>query len=307
MKRVLVTGAGGCVGRQAVPLLLARGWEVHAADIREAPADLPGPVWHRANLLDPADVRRVVDEADAEALLHLAWYIAPGQWARSPENLDWVTASLGLARAFRERGGRRMLAAGSCLEYDWDYGFCSERLTPCQPHTLYGIAKHALRLLVEGYAKESGLSVAWGRIFFLFGPWEHPDRLIAYVIRSLLNGERARCSHGMQVRDYLYAGDVADALVTLLESELTGPVNIASGRAVTLRELASRAGDLLGLRDRIDFGAIPSAPTDKPLVVADVTRLSSELGWRPGVDLDEGLNRTIAWWRERLGCDKGAA
>ena len=164
MKRVLVTGASGCVGRQAVPLLAQRGWEVHAVALGEAPTDLPGPVWHVANLLERADARRVVEEARADALLHLAWFIAPGQWAKAPENLDWVTASLALGRAFREAGGRRMAVAGSCLEYDWDYGFCSERLTPCQPHTLYGTAKHALRLLLEGYARESALSLAWGRI-----------------------------------------------------------------------------------------------------------------------------------------------
>ncbi len=300
MKRVLVTGATGCVGRQAVPLLAQRGWEVHAVALGEAPTDLPGPVWHVANLLERADARRVVEEARADALLHLAWFIAPGQWAKAPENLDWVTASLALGRAFREAGGRRMVVAGSCLEYDWDYGFCSERLTPCQPHTLYGTAKHALRLLLEGYARESALSLAWGRIFFLYGPWEHPDRLVPSVIRSLAKGERARCSHGRQVRDYLYAGDVADALVTLLESDVTGAVNVASGRAVTLRELANRAGELMGLSDRFDFGAIPAAPTDKPLVVADVSRLSTEVRWRPTISLDEGLTRTIAWWKDRL-------
>ena len=116
MKRVLVTGATGCVGRQAVPLLAQRGWEVHAVALGEAPTDLPGPVWHVANLLERADARRVVEEARADALLHLAWFIAPGQWAKAPENLDWVTASLALGRAFREAGGRRMVVAGSCLE-----------------------------------------------------------------------------------------------------------------------------------------------------------------------------------------------
>ena len=119
------------------------------------------------------------------------------------------------------------------------------------------------------------------------------------MIRSLAKGERARCSHGRQVRDYLYAGDVADAMVTLLESDVTGAVNIASGQAVTLRELATRAGELMGLADRIDFGAIPAAPTDKALVVADVSRLSTELAWRPRASLDEGLRGTIEWWRNR--------
>ncbi len=299
MRRLLVTGATGCVGRQIVPLLLGRGWDVHAVTLGHAPPDLTGPRWHEADLLVSGEARRVVLEAQPDALLHLAWSIVPGRWATALDNLDWVTASLALGRAFREEGGHRMVVAGSCLEYDWAFGLCSERLTPCRPHTLYGTAKHALHLLLDAYAQQSGLALAWGRIFFLYGPWEHPDRLVGSVIRSLLRGDRARCSHGRQIRDYLYAGDVASALVALLESDVTGAVNIASGQPITLREIATRAGRLLGQEDRIDFGAIPPAPTDTPVVMADVTRLTREVSWHPRVTLDEGLERTIEWWRGR--------
>ena len=211
--------------------------------------------------------------------LHLAWYIAPRHWANAPENLEWVTASLELARAFREAGGRRLVGA-DLLEYDWGYGYCSELRTPCVPHTLYGTSKHALRLLIaSGVSARSGTSVAWGRMFNLFGPHEHQDRLIAYVIRSLLQGERARCSHGRQVRDYLFAGDVASGLVALVErDDVHGPINIASGLPITLRALVQRVGDLIGRPDLIDFGAIPAAATDAPLVVGDVTRHGHRAG-----------------------------
>src|SRR5207245_614301 len=82
--------------------------------------------------------------------------------------------------------------------------------------------KLALASLLEAYAGQTGLSQAWARIFFLYGPREHPKRLVSSVIRSLLRGERARCSHGQQIRDYLHVEDAAGALVALLESEVTG-------------------------------------------------------------------------------------
>jgi nucleoside-diphosphate-sugar epimerase len=298
MKRVLVTGASGCVGRQALPLLVARGWEVHAVASKTPPPDSDGVRWHRADLLDGDQTRAIVRSAQADAMLHLAWYIAPGRWAAAPENFDWLRASLELVQAFRAEGGTRLVSAGSCLEYDWSYGYCAEDRTPCVPHTAYGACKHALQVVTSALCRD-GLTTAWGRIFFLYGPHEHPDRLVASVIRSLLAGEPARTSHGNQVRDYLHAADVAEAFVTLLESDLVGPINIASGQGVTLKEIVQRLGALVGRPDLLRLGAVPAAPTDVPLVVADTTRLNTILGWRPRIDLDSGLTRTIDWWRTR--------
>jgi nucleoside-diphosphate-sugar epimerase len=278
-------------------LLVARGWDVHAVASRQAPPDIPGVTWHRADLLDRDAAVTLVDRARATHLLHLAWYIAPGKWAAAPENFDWVSASLALVRAFRAAGGTRVVTAGSCLEYDWNYGYCSEARTPCAPHTIYGTCKHALQLLTTALTRDGAMSSAWGRIFFLYGPHEHPDRLVASVTRSLLAGEPARTSHGNQVRDYLYAGDVADAFTVLLESDVTGPINIASGRAIRLRDIVERIGELMGRPDLIRLGAIPAATTDVALVVADATRLQSALGWQPSVELDAGLRKTIDWWR----------
>ena len=295
--RILVTGATGCVGHFALPRLVENGWEIRAVRSRRPAAEVAGVSWVQGNLLDPADVRRVVAEARATHLLHLAWDIAPGKWAASSENLNWVRASLDLITAFRDAGGVRVVSAGSCLEYDWNYGYCSEDRTPLTARTLYGTCKHALQLLTSAMSSTGGFTSAWGRIFFLYGPFEHPDRLVASVIRSLLAGAPARTSHGRQVRDYLYSADVAEAFVTLLESHVSGPINIASGEPVQLCEIVERIGDLIGRPELIQLGAIPAAPTDTPLVVADTTKMTAALGWKPSWDLTRGLEATIDWWR----------
>jgi nucleoside-diphosphate-sugar epimerase len=245
-------------------------------------------------------VDALVRSVSATHLVHLAWYIAPGRWAAAPENFEWVQASLALLRAFKNGGGARVVTAGSCLEYDWRYGYCSESLTPCAPHTIYGACKHALQILSSALAQDGSFSSAWARIFFVYGPHEHPDRLVASVVRSLIAGAPARCSHGRQVRDYLFVEDVAGALVRLLESGVTGPINVGSGRAITLREIVLRIGEQIGRTDLIELGAIPQAATDTPLVVADTSRLSAELEWQPRWDLDRGLEKTIEWWRHQL-------
>jgi nucleoside-diphosphate-sugar epimerase len=301
MKRVLITGATGCVGRQVVPGLLARGWDVHAIVRRDPPTDISDVTWHRADLLDRQETERAVRAARASHLLHLAWYIAPGKWAAAPENFDWVTASMTLLRSFTAHGGCRVVTAGSCLEYDWAYGYCSEDRTPRAPRTTYGVCKNALQMLTAAMAGiNPELSSAWGRIFFLYGPHEHPDRLVASAVRSLLAGKPALCSHGRQIRDYLYVQDVADAFVELLESDVAGPINVASGRPIALKDIVERIGQMLGRPELVRLGAIPQAATDVPLVVADMTAAFERLRWRPAHTIDQGLEKTIGWWRERM-------
>jgi nucleoside-diphosphate-sugar epimerase len=136
-------------------------------------------------------------------------------------------------------------------------------------------------------------------VFFLYGPGEHPDRLVSSVIRSVLKGEPARCSHGRQIRDYLHVQDVADGLVALLDSEVTGSVNVCSGEATTLRQIVTTVGRLMDRPDLILLGAIPARANDTPLVVGHNGRLCAALSWAPRYDLESGLQQTIDWWQSQ--------
>jgi len=298
-KRVLVTGAAGFIGRHCLPILMSNDFEVHATD-RLIPEDAPRSLhWHRADLLDPNQTGELTASVRPSHLLHFAWYANPGEYWTSPENLCWVGASLALLQSFARNGGQRVVMAGTCAEYDWDYGFCSPAVTPLRPATLYGVCKHALQMMLHAFSLQTGLSSAWGRIFFLYGPYEHPARFVSSIIGSLLRNEPARCTHGNQIRDYLYVEDVASAFVALLRSEVTGPVNISSGRPVTLRELALAAADCIGSRERLQFGALPSPPNEPLLIIGDNRCLADEVGWTPTFDLAAGMARTVSFWRER--------
>jgi len=298
VKRVLLTGASGFIGRHTVPRLLERGYEVHAVGRSGVPA--PGACWHKTDLLDHAQARSLVMAVRPSHLLHLAWYAEHRKFWTSPENLRWVTATENLLDFFAYAGGRRAVVAGTCAEYDWSRGECDESTTPLAPATRYGICKDSTRASMDAWSRRTGVSGSWGRIFHLYGPYEHPDRLVPSIICALLRDEDARCTHGRQLRDFLHVEDVASAFVALLDSDVAGAVNIGSGAAVSIADVAERIAGLLGRQHRLKLGALEAPPDDPARLLPVVRRLMDELQWRPRHGLDDGLRHTIEWWRAHL-------
>jgi nucleoside-diphosphate-sugar epimerase len=143
------------------------------------------------------------------------------------------------------------------------------------------------------------LSTAWGRIFFQFGPYEHPDRLVPSVICNLLLNRAALLSHGRQIRSFLHVADVGEAFAAVLDSELEGPVNIGSDERIALAELVERIGRQVGRPELLRLGARPAPPQEPTLLVPEIHRLRDEARWRPRFTLNEALSDTIAWWRGR--------
>ncbi len=298
MKRVLVTGASGWIGQHCLAPLEARGFETVC--LSHAFPGEAGRQWLKADLLTEEGRARAVEAAQATHLLHLAWYVHPAQYRESPANLDWLNASADLFERFARSGGRRITGIGSCLEYDWANGWCHEDRASPSPTTLYGRAKAELSRSLAEIADKTGISTTWARIFYAFGPGEAPQRLIPLVVRSLLQKQSIDCSHGRQFRDFLYVEDMADALAALIDSPVSGSVNIASGRPIQLRDLLGRFGKKLQGMDLIRFGRRQVTGEDaEPLLAGDVKRLSTEVNWRPTIGMEAGIDRTIDWWKSR--------
>lgn len=295
-----MTGASGFIGRHCLPLLLAHDYDIHSVSSKPQEASASDITWHQADLLDLQQTDKLVARIKPTHLFHLAWFVPPGKVYYAVENYQWVQASMELLRQFKEHGGQRVLMTGSGAEYDWNYGYCSEYLTPRNPSTFYGQCKNALSTLLDGYSTATGLSSVWPRIFWPYGPYEAVERLTAFVIRSILTGEPANCSHGLQIRDFIHVQDVASALVHLLEADLNGSINVGSGQGVVLKDIIHYIGKQLDGEDLIHLGALPVAEDEPQLVVANVNRLFNEAGWRPKYNLEEGLEQTIGWWKAHL-------
>ena len=296
--RILVTGASGFVGRHTLPALTQLGCTVIASARHPGPPT-PGVEWVAADLLEPGEAERVGREARADALLHLAWTAEPGKLWTDAGNLDWVDASLRLVQFAAEAGTRRLCVTGTCFEYDWpEDGACMERVTPLRAHTLYDVCKDSCRRILEAYATQTGLSFAWARIFYLYGAGEHPDRLVSGIAKALIAGEPARASRGLAIRDFMDVRDAGAALARLLLSEVTGPVNIATGEGNSVADIGRTLARIALRSDLFHPGALPDRLNDPPRIVADVTRLRQEVGVEAPRPLEQGLAETLDFWRQ---------
>src|SRR3954447_5098583 len=146
MKRVLVTGAGGFIGRHVIRPLWESGFEVHTVS-RRTTVQADGE--HLADLHNVDEMQAVLERVRPSHLLHLAWYVKHGEFWTSLENVRWLSSSANLLLAFSEIGGKRVVSAGTCAEYQRGHDICVEDATPCRPSTLYGSSKLSTSVIQE--------------------------------------------------------------------------------------------------------------------------------------------------------------
>ena len=300
--RVFITGATGFIGSHLARLLLQEGCEVFAllrpeSDPWRIRDLLPGLHVVEGDLLDPQEPwAERLDAIRPEICFHFAWYTEPGVFLHSALNLQYMVASVPLAMRLAEAGCRKLVIAGSFSEYDQDQGYLAED-SPIQPNTAYGGAKSALYQGLALWAPGAGVDLLWPRIFSVYGPGEHPKRFVPAVINATLRGEPTRLTPGEQMRDFLHVADVAGAVWAAARSDLTGPVNVGSGRPVSIGDLALQIGALVERPDLIRLGDLPYRQGDPMFICANTQRLQAATGWSPGLTLEAGLRDTIDWWR----------
>ncbi len=297
MKKVLITGASGFIGRECLSLLTDLNYEVYALTSKTPSFFLENVQWIKFDLLKDFSIDDLLKKIKPSHLLHLAWVTTPGKLWEAKENLDWLELSTHLIEAFARNGGKRAVLAGTCAEYDWTAEEFSEEKTACRPSTFYGYSKLNLFLRLQSLAKQTGLSQAWGRVFYLYGPHEHPQRFVPSMINGILQQKLIPCSHGNQIKDYLHVYDVSSAFVKILTSDIQGAINIGSGFGVSLREIINEITSKLGGENLIQYGTFSPLSSDPHSLIANASRLQNEIKWAPTYTLKKGLYQTIDWWK----------
>ncbi len=288
-KKLFLTGATGLIGKELYKPLIENGFEVYALTIDDVTPQIPNFTWLKGNLFDDAKLADFFAQIHPEYLLNMAWCTS-GDYQTSNLNFDFVRAGLSLLDNFAANGGKRAVFAGTCLEY-------APKNTPIKesdilsPSCIYAYCKHALHILAEQFCLKNNISFAYGRIFYVYGKNEHPKRLTASIINRLKEGEKVQINHAQLKKDYLYTKDIASAFVKLLNCEVTGSVNICSGKEISLEQFARAIASRLGKENLLN---LCNLPTDQPLsIVGDNMRLCEEVGFIPNYTLDTALDEIL--------------
>ena len=292
--RVFLTGAGGFIGRHTLHALATAGHEVLALE-RDRPVEGGPCEVLRGDLADLGSIRDILQRWRPEACIHLAWYVEPGVYLDSADNVAMLQQSLELLQVLLETGCRQVVTAGTCAEYDAEAGWLREG-GPTRPETLYAACKLSLGEVGRQMALAAGVRLSHVRIFYPYGPGEDRRRMVPALALALLGGQAFPASHGLQVRDYIHVGDVAEGLRVLAEAGAEGIYNVASGAPVTVRGLMETVGEIAGGGHLIRFGEKPPRKWEPPFIGGAPSRLRA-LGWAPKRALHEGLAETVDWWR----------
>jgi dTDP-glucose 4,6-dehydratase len=329
--KILVTGGAGFIGSAVVRLAVARGHEVvnldamtYAANAANVAAVSQSNLYsfEKADIRDRAALDRIFALHRPDAVMHLAAESHVDRSIDGPADFIQtnVTGTFNLleaARAYWTGAGRPESFRFHHVSTDEVFGSLGPEgqfteSSPYDPRSPYSASKAASDQLVRAWHETYGLPVVLTNCSNNYGPFHYPEKLIPVVILNALHGRPIPVyGNGENVRDWLYVEDHADALLTVLTRASTGTsYNIGGENEATNLDLVQK---ICAILDRKRPGNRPYADqisfvTDRPghdrRYAIDPTRIREDLGWRPSVTLDEGLERTVdwflaneAWWR----------
>jgi GDP-L-fucose synthase len=303
-KRICVTGGAGFLGSFLLDGLAARGAR-----------DIFVPLIDEYNLINPVDIKRMLEASRPDIIIHLA-ALAGGIGANRAHPADFFYINLMMGVQLMHEGWKhgvsKFVAIGTVCAYPkftpvpfkeqnlWD-GYPEETNAP------YGLAKKMLLVQAQAYRQQYGFNAIYLLPVNLYGPRDNFNLETSHVIPALVrkcieaqergNQEVLLWGDGSPTREFLYAGDAADGILSATEFyDGSEPVNIGSGQEISIKHLAELIARLTGYEGRLVWDT--TKPNGQPRRGLDTSRASEYFGWRARVPFEEGLHRTITWYRE---------
>lgn len=299
MKKILITGASGFIGRGILENLIENKehiiYAVTTDKVKLLQYENSANIVE-VNLLDEEAVKLLIESVKPDILLHLAWKLEGNDgFQNSSDNITWLKASLSLIEEAVKNNVKRIIFAGSSSEYN----YAQEPLKESDNMTclnLYGKCKKAVTDICNDYCKVHGVQFVTARFFSVYGRYDNrASRAIPEAIKSFSLNKPFNCKSPYNKWDYIYIDDAANAVIKLIDSNYTGIVNIASGKAVTMKEIFELIAKLMH-KEELLF--LDETNKKSLCLTADNNILTTELNYKCKIDLAEGISRTMDWFLE---------
>ena len=302
-RRILITGGTGFVGANLTRFLLAEGADVHLLvrpnarywRLQDVRSDLR---LHETAAFEEKSLEPLLKGIRPEWIFHLAAYGAYAAQA-DPKKI-FATNLLGTTQLLQAAacvGFDAFVNAGSSSEYGLKDHACREDETP-EPNSVYAVSKVAATLYGQFLARRDQLPIVTLRLYSVYGPWEEPSRLIPQLLLQGRKGLLPPLVRPEAAHDFVYVEDVVRAFVRAASCarKVGGNVyNVGTGRQKTLREVVRMMKTILPIRQRPQWGSMPSRSWDSFVWRADIRKITAELNWIPSVGFATGLKQTLKW------------
>lgn len=295
MKNVIVTGGNGFIGSSLIKKLVANGIKVVAVDITFQGERLPESelITKIESCVDASLVEKLPAE-EYDAFYHLAWKGVNGADKANPSvQLANIQMAIDCADICKKLNVKKYLCAGTVAE---NATFSLPNLEKTSGGMMYGVAKHACRLILEDYCKNIGQQFVWMQFSNIYGVGNKTGNLVSYTLGELMTGNEATFGPALQPYDFIYVDDLIEAVYRLGEKETNKAFYyIGSGSPRQLKEYLLRIGELAGYADKIGIGIRPDDGIKYSMDMFCNDDLVDAVGEYVSTDFDNGINKTIEW------------
>lgn len=295
MKNVIVTGGNGFIGSSLIKKLVANGIKVVAVDITFQGERLPESelITKIESCVDASLVEKLPAE-EYDAFYHLAWKGVNGADKANPSvQLANIQMAIDCADISKKLNVKKYLCAGTVAE---NATFSLPNLEKTSGGMMYGVAKHACRLILEDYCKNIGQQFVWMQFSNIYGVGNKTGNLVSYTLGELMTGNEATFGPALQPYDFIYVDDLIEAVYRLGEKETNKAFYyIGSGSPRQLKEYLLRIGELAGYADKIGIGIRPDDGIKYSMDMFCNDNLVDAVGEYVSTDFDNGINKTIEW------------
>lgn len=285
-RRVLITGAGGFIGRKLASLLVGKGAEVHGTSRHERINDTLPIKWWKGSFEDIDVARNTLNEIRPDIIFHLSGMVTAVNRMDNilPAYHSLITSTVNLLTLSANLKCERILIIGS-----------SNEPVGQDPNSPYAAAKWASSMYGRLFNRLYDSPVVIARPFVGYGPGQPPDKLIPYVISQLINGKQPKLSSGSWKTDWIYIDDMVEGIFrcALVPGVEGCTIDIGTGELASVREIVEKIVTLLEPSVTPHFGALPDRFSEHT-PVANTNYAWEKLHWKSAVSLDEGLRRTVA-------------